>query len=399
MASRYVVVPILLVISGCAHHFEPASVSEALRSPPDRLTLIHEIIVPKTDGVPATCTGGLPLSPSDLIDVGRWTCVDLDPSGQLMAIGRNVWRLSDNGKALTISHPHVRAPMWFTPDGQYLFAGGTERMGKFGAPRYGTGFAVWDSRDGALVRDGSFSRFVSYYLFSPNTSTMAIARGLALFPVRFPTLEAVGSRGLDARDYAMAVYSPGGEYIATQSAKDANIKIWRTSDAGLVAALDAGKRNVKNMVFNKDGSRLAAVTLEGIVVWRVHDQTRVKTFGENMGGFKYTGMFTRRLAFSADGSFIFASNHFIGSNADSVQAWRVEDGTLVANHFERFDGSSFGEYPAAPFYRPWDAVFHPKLGVVLLKYENITRDNGVITGLRISIFRMEELTRLYLGSK
>lgn len=397
MASRYVIVPILLVICGCAHTFEPPSASEALRSPPDRLTLIHEIVVPKTDGIPVTCTGGLPLSPSS--DVGKSTCIDLDPSGQLMAIGRDVWRLSDNGKVLTISHPHVRAPMWFTPDGQYLFAGGTEMMGKFGASMYGTGFAVWNSRDGALVTNGSFGRFVSYYLFSPNTSTMAIAKPGALFLARFPITKEVSSRGLDAGSDVMAVYSPGGEYIATLSARNANIKIWRTSDAALVATLDNEKRPVKNMVFNKDGSRLAAVTLGGIVVWRVDDQTRVKTFGENMGGFKYAGMFTRRLAFSTDGSFIFASNHYRGAYADSVQVWRVDDGMLVANHFERSDSPSFGEYPAAPFYRPWDAVFHPKLGVVLLKYEKITSDNGVITGLRISIFRMEELTRLYLGSK
>jgi len=70
--------------------------------------------------------------------------------------------------------------------------------------------------------------------------------------------------GLDAHpSLAQAVFSPDNTILATSSAEDGTVRLWRAEDGEMLLELDAEADGVTSLIFSQDGHYLLFSTTEG----------------------------------------------------------------------------------------------------------------------------------------
>lgn len=113
-------------------------------------------------------------------------------------------------------------------------------------------------------------------------------------------------------------FSPNGKLIATGAGSgDGTVKLWDAKSGNLVHTF-SGFSDVRSVCFNNDGSILAAAGDNIIKLWKISDNSELKTL-EGAGGLTITV-----IRFSPDGA-ILAS----GSAERTIRLWDVNDGSLV----------------------------------------------------------------------
>jgi WD40 repeat protein len=117
--------------------------------------------------------------------------------------------------------------------------------------------------------------------------------------------------------------SPDGRTIATASAYDETIKLWRSSDGVLIRTLAAHYAGIQSIAFSPDGQFLASgaevafgADEDHVKLWRVSDGAIVRTFSGALGT-------AFSVAFSPDGTLLAASKGF------DIEIFRVSDAALL----------------------------------------------------------------------
>jgi WD40 repeat protein/serine/threonine protein kinase len=124
-----------------------------------------------------------------------------------------------------------------------------------------------------------------------------------------------------SRRATSVAFSPDGGILASGGLDEA-VRLWRTSDGGLVRALSGHSRGVSSVAFSPDGLTLAVGSLDGTLrLWRVADGKLLwKIDGHDFSVLSVT--------FSPDGRTIVSG----GTDTDvssEVKLWRTSDGKLL----------------------------------------------------------------------
>jgi len=158
---------------------------------------------------------------------------------------------------------------------------------------------------GGHVRMSDLEEWLSCRFITPQECGGGIAPGFAV-----PGLwtEQCRTLGEHTNPVFSVAFSPDGQILAALS--DDGVRLWRASDGALLRTIEETGGSV---AFSPDGQTLAVTTADGVRMLRVSDGALVRTIGETGG----------RMAFSPDGQTLAVKT------ADGVRLWRVSDGTLL----------------------------------------------------------------------
>ncbi len=197
----------------------------------------------------------------------------------------------------------------FTPDGQTVISGGSDRLIHF-----------WRASDGVLMQTLNTN---APFVHESAIEWLSISRDASLLAscsyklIQLWDLPSGTMRRLNGHtDWVVAVaFSPAGNFLASASF-DTTVRIWNPTDGSLIKTI-TGTGQQRCVAFSPDGSLLAAASGANVVrVFRTSDWTLVNTLTGHTDD-----VFT--CAFSPDGSMIAS-----GGYDDSVKLWNVADGLL-----------------------------------------------------------------------
>ncbi|MGA9998410.1 MAG: DUF4214 domain-containing protein [Pyrinomonadaceae bacterium] len=255
----------------------------------------------------------------------------ISPDGQILATADygeiELWRYSDGQLMATIGAPWIDMvkTIKFSPDGQFIVAGGTWIPGQ---PASVSSLRMWRVSDRTLVRQfnpGSHydARSVS---FSADGTTLAVATSISnvlIFNVSTGVLlQTLGPFAGNA-----VALSPDGSLVAATGADQfgdpPSVNIWRVSDGSFVTKLTGLNFISDTIAFSPNGQYLAAGDWGGngnqgkVLVWQT------PTFQPL---YSLTIQFTsviNSLTFSQDSQLIAAAG------GDDIVLWRLSDGGVA----------------------------------------------------------------------
>lgn len=197
----------------------------------------------------------------------------------------------------------------FTPDGQTMISGGSDRTINF-----------WRVADGTLLQTLNTN---APFVHESAIEWLSINRDASLLAscsyklVQLWDLPSGNMRKLNGHtDWVVAVaFSPNGNLLASASF-DSTVRIWNPADGSLIKVI-TGTGQQRCVAFSPDGSLLAAASGANIIrIFRTSDWTLVNTLTGHTDD-----IFT--CAFSPDGNTLAS-----GGYDDTVKIWNVADGTL-----------------------------------------------------------------------
>ena len=253
--------------------------------------------------------------------------VTYSPDGQLIASGSSdrtikVWR-NDGTFIKSLAIPYdsnsqltdVRS-VSISPDGT-LIAAGVEQYNASTQTEFGA-VQLWRILDGQLVRNFTgYGQVVNCVAFSPDGQYLAsgssdrsvkvwrVATG-ALVSGRFDHLQGVNT----------VAFSPDGQWLASGS-DDQTAKLYRTSDWGLERTLTGHSNQVFSVAFSPDSMRLATGSWDQTVrLWNVSDGSLAFSLPHGSG--------VGAVAFSPDGKTLAT-----GTWDHNIRLWDPKRGVLV----------------------------------------------------------------------
>jgi hypothetical protein len=220
-------------------------------------------------------------------------------------------------------------------------------------------------------------------------------------------------------------FSPDSKKLAI-SAKQAGLihnkggaYIWDIAENKLHKHIAKDAKHCCDMfAFSHDGSKLVTAYRNGFDIWDVKSGNKLTSIvtDPNKKGFQVT----RSIAFNADGNKIARIIQYGKWGKDrkrKVDLWDINSKKLLMSFSEQAPKGKLSDKREWKFMiRPWDAMIHPKLGIVLLKYDSIypnkrkveekgTSDpfsiksvdstTNISPNLKISIWRLEKMTKLF----
>jgi WD40 repeat protein len=208
--------------------------------------------------------------------------------------------------------------VWMSADGAgaVAFSPGGQILASAGSGLY---INLRRASDGVLIRSIRDKSSIGTVAFSPDGQLLADGRtngttgNLALFRVSDGLL--VFRLGGHQNSTHSVAFSPVGNLLAS-GGDDRTAKLWRVSDGALVNTLAVGSR-VHRVAFSPDGQWLATGDQGSVKLWQVSTGALVRTFSPAFGG-QVMG-----LAFSPDGSRVAAV-----SLDGTTRAWQASTGAV-----------------------------------------------------------------------
>ncbi len=246
----------------------------------------------------------------------------------------------------------------FTPDGNKLISGGSDRLIKFWSVQDGTLLQTLNTNAPfvhesaiewlSITRDGSLLASCSYELiqlwelpsgterrltghtdwvvsvaFSPDGNTLASASFDGTVKLWRPSDGSLITTITAPGQQRCVAFSPDGSLLAAASG-DNRIRLYRTSDWSLVHELIGHLDDVFTCIFSPDGNTLASGGYDDTArLWNVADGTLKHTLSGN-GGTVYS------VAFTPDGSQL----AYTDGEGNTVKIYRTADGSLVRTFTE-----------------------------------------------------------------
>lgn len=194
----------------------------------------------------------------------------------------------------------------FTADGSLLASGGEDARAK-----------VWNTSDGALLRDFTTGAAVRGMSIAPDGSTLTTV--LFERTVQFWSVtdgnQIASFLGHSAYLFS-ARYLPDGSLVAT-GGTDGLIKFWQIPSSTPVKTISSPEW-IRCIAFSHDGSLVASGGQNGgIRIWRVSDGALLRTLTGHTSG-------VTAVDFSPDDSLLVSS-----SFDNTVRLWRLSDGALL----------------------------------------------------------------------
>lgn len=389
--------------------------------------LIAELTVPRPTSIFSYCPDGTPLGITSSQRL-KWSCIDISKDGKLLLTGDHLpsrfyesklWKI-DNGELVrSLLVENYFAPTQFSQDGKHVIGAGTEIMGITGLPTYGTAFAVWQVENGELVRARNLPRFTASVTFSPDSSILAIQGITNVVITDFPAMEMIGSVS-KVREGSRLAFSPDNKLLAV-TAKPSGLLvtvksgayIWDIPNNKLHMHIAKKEKNCCQMfAFNNDSSKLATAYHNGFDIWDVASGKKLTSIITDSD--KNHSRITRSIAFSADGKKI--ARIVQDGRKRKIDIWDIKQKKELISFIEKAPKGKFLDSPDwKSMVRPWDAIVHPKLGIILIKYDSIypriiaaeeeagpgdyfeayQTSRKTPDDLKISIWRLEDMTRIF----
>lgn len=418
--SSLAVILIPLSLLGCANtptSEETAPIEIQAKSHAKNPILLYKLTVPRPKSIYSICPDGSPLGSSlSLTRLSMWSCIDISADGKYLLTGDHststrtyeskLWRLSDGDLVRTFADNSHQAPTRFTKDGQYIYGVGTEQMGVMGLPRYGKNYALWKVDDGSLVFEGSWQRFVSNLALSPNRKIVAVQRinqlGLFAYPGvdRLSIIDNVltGSRIVFSQDgKKLAVSGTVGTWVADQY-----VYIWNVEEGKLHTKIGKSNRLPYQLfAFSDDGKTLATSSVDSIDLWDVDTGNNIANITKRKIEHSIDhSRLIQSLSFNPQSNKLVEISQFVGNGVASISLWDIKDKSLLYSYTEsttkRPSKSALSLEDKTILLRPWDAMVHPTLGLIIIKYDYIYPTNDSPNDMTISIWKLDDMTSTFM---
>jgi WD40 repeat protein len=245
--------------------------------------------------------------------------VAFSPDGQLLASGGSdkvvkVWRVSDGSPVTTLAGFTDRVTsVAFSHDGSKLAAGSTDRTVK-----------VWNVADWSLARAVNNTDFILGLAFSPDDSLLAEAGGYSgnsVHVLRTSDWQQVSLLGYGQENRAVA-YSPDGHFLAFAQLYP-GVQLANLSNGAVWTLEDFGYYGTTSLAFSPDSQTLASGSDDqSVSLWRISDGAQLFSLNGPSG-------LVKGVAFSPDGRTVLAGGQDTTAGRGTLIFWRASDGALL----------------------------------------------------------------------